>query len=156
MQRFQRIATTLAGPNAEGLNAQTVNDLLSMYVGAASQHVHRMSFVPDTQVTAFLSHLIQRDVTSPMFFPPLKLGGLGVGSAIRHPNTHGYHSVPRHRHPFSPRHHNSEPNLLNFKPHSHYRSAFLLLKPHGSALRQKEPHKRSGHHHPTALSQAAS
>ena len=59
-QRFQRIATTLADLNAEGLNAQTANDLLSMCVGAASQHVLRMSFVPereaqnfDTQVTAF-------------------------------------------------------------------------------------------------------
>ena len=42
-----------------------MNDLLTMYVGAASQHVLRMSFVPeeeslnfDTQVTAFWSHLI--------------------------------------------------------------------------------------------------
>ena len=31
-QRFQRIATTLADLNAEGLNAQAVNDLLTMYV----------------------------------------------------------------------------------------------------------------------------
>ena len=72
-QRFQRIAT-LADLN-EGHNAQTVNDLLSMYVGAASQHVLRMSFVPeeeaqnfDMQVMAFWSHLIQRDVISPFFF----------------------------------------------------------------------------------------
>ena len=28
---------------ADGLNVQTVNDLLTMYVGAASQHVLRMS-----------------------------------------------------------------------------------------------------------------
>ena len=38
-QRFQKIATTLADLNAEGLNAQAVNDPLTMYVGAASQHV---------------------------------------------------------------------------------------------------------------------
>ena len=44
-QRFQKIATTLADLDAEGLNVQTVNDLLTMYVGAASQHVFRMSFV---------------------------------------------------------------------------------------------------------------
>ena len=44
-QRFQRITTTLADLDAEGLNAQAVNDLLTMYVGAASQHVLRMSFV---------------------------------------------------------------------------------------------------------------
>ena len=75
-QRFQRIATTLADLNAEGLNAQAVNDLLTLYVGAASQHVLRMSFVPereahnfDRQVTTFWSHLIQRDITSPLFFP---------------------------------------------------------------------------------------
>ena len=61
-----------------------------MYFGAASQHVLRMSFVPeheaktfDTEVTAFWSHLIQRDVTSPLSFLLLKLGGLGVGSAVQ-------------------------------------------------------------------------
>ena len=35
-QRFQRIASTLADLNAEGLNAQTVNYLLTMYAGAAT------------------------------------------------------------------------------------------------------------------------
>ena len=56
---------TLADLNAEGLNAQTVNDLLTMYVGATSQQVLRMGFVSereaqnfDTQVTVFWSHLI--------------------------------------------------------------------------------------------------
>ena len=89
-QRFQKIATTLADLNAEGLNVQTVNDLLSMYVGAASQHVLRMSFVPeqeaqnfDRQVLTFWSRLMYRDITSPLFFLPLKLGGLGVGSAVQ-------------------------------------------------------------------------
>ena len=89
-QRVQRIATTLADLNAEGLNAQAVNDLLTMYVGAASQHVLRMSFVPeqeahnfDRQVTTFWSHFIQRDIASLLFFLHLKLGGLGVGSAVQ-------------------------------------------------------------------------
>ena len=89
-QRFQKIATTLADLNAEGLNVQAVNDLLTMFVGAASQHVLRMSFVPeqeahnfDRQVITFWSHLIQRDFASPLFFLPLKLGGLGVGSAVQ-------------------------------------------------------------------------
>ena len=61
-----------------------MNDLLTIDVGAASQHVLRVSFVPeqqarnfDRQVTSFWSHLIQRDVTSPLFFLPLKLGRLG-------------------------------------------------------------------------------
>ena len=89
-QRFQKIATTFADLNAEGLNVQTVNDLLTMYVGASSQHVLRMSFVPeqearnlDRQVTSFWSHLIHRDITSPLFFLLLKLGGLGVASAVQ-------------------------------------------------------------------------
>ena len=45
---------------------------LTMYVGAASQHVLRMNFVPeqeahifDRQVTTFWSRLIQRDIASP-------------------------------------------------------------------------------------------
>ena len=89
-QRFQKFATTLADLDAEGLNAQSGNDFLTMYVGAASQHVLRMNFVPeqeahnfDRQVIAFWSHLIQRDIASPLFFLPLKLGGLGVGSAVQ-------------------------------------------------------------------------
>ena len=89
-QRFQKIATTLADLNAEGLNVQTVNDLLTMYVGAASQHVLRMSFVPeqeaqnfDRQVLTYWSRLMHRDIASPLFFLPLKLGGLGVGSAVQ-------------------------------------------------------------------------
>ena len=71
-QRFQRIATTIADLNAEGLNAQSGNDFLTMYVCAASQHVLRMNFVPEQeahnfnrQVTTFWSHLIQRDIASP-------------------------------------------------------------------------------------------
>ena len=48
-QLFQRSATTLADLNAGGLNAQTVNDLLSMYVGAASQHAHKLRSRPGGQ-----------------------------------------------------------------------------------------------------------
>ena len=64
-----------------------------------------------------LVHLIQRDVTSPLFFLPLILGGLGVGSAVqRHAaapwrawqsviltlmaTTQSPDTVTRHRHPF--------------------------------------------------------
>ena len=89
-QRCQKIATTLADLNAEGLNVQTVNDLLTMYVGAASQHVLRMSFVLeqeaqnfDRQVITYWSRHMHRDIASPLFFLPLKLGGLGVGSAVQ-------------------------------------------------------------------------
>ena len=52
---------------------------------AASQHVLRMSFVPeqeaqnfDRQVITFWSRLMHRDIASPLFFLPLRLGGLGV------------------------------------------------------------------------------
>ena len=89
-QRFQRIATTLADPNADGLNAQAVNDLLTMCVGAASQHVLRMSFVPeqgtynfDRQVTTFLVPPYPTRHHLSVVFPTLKLGGLGVGSAVQ-------------------------------------------------------------------------
>ena len=75
IQRFQKIATTLADLNAEGLNVQTVNDLLTMYVGAASQHVLRLSFVLeqeaqnfDRQVITCWSRLMHRDIASPLFF----------------------------------------------------------------------------------------
>ena len=87
-RRFRDISATLAALNAAGLHAQTVNHLLTMYVGAASQCVLRMSFVPedegkrfDTEVVGFWSQLIQRDATSPLFHVPLKLGGLGIVSA---------------------------------------------------------------------------
>ena len=82
-QRFQKIATTLADLNDEGLNVQTVYDLLTMYVGGASQHVLRMSFVPeqeahnfDRQVMTFWSHLMHRDITSPLFFYTSSLADL--------------------------------------------------------------------------------
>ena len=83
-QCFQKIATTLADLNAEGLNVQTLNDLLTMYVGAASQHVLRMSFVPeqetrnfDRQVITYWSRLMHRDIASPLFFLPSSLVDLG-------------------------------------------------------------------------------
>ena len=82
-QRFQKIATTLADLNAEGLNVQTVTDLLTMYVGAASQYVLRMSFVSeqeaqnfDRQVMTFWSRLMHRDIASPLFFYPSSLADL--------------------------------------------------------------------------------
>ena len=91
IQRFQRIATTLADLNAEGLNAQAVNDLLTMYVGAGSQHVLRMSFVPEqrgsqlrqTGCVVLVPPCATRCHLSVVFFLPLELGGLGVGSAVQ-------------------------------------------------------------------------
>ena len=143
-QRFQRIATTLADLNAEGLNAQTENDLLTMYVGAASQHVLRMSFVPvqeahnfDRQVTTFWSHLMERDVTSPLFFLLLKLGGLGVGSAVQR--------APRLRDQLAQL--QTTLSLQMNKP------AFLL-KPLGAVLRLKNNTEETSLHHPKKPPQA--
>ena len=98
-QRFQKIATTLADLNAEGLNVQTVNDLLTMYVGAASQHVLRMSFVPeqeaqnfDRQVLTFWSRLMHRDIASPLCsFYPSSLVGLEL--ALQFNDTRLLHGV---------------------------------------------------------------
>ena len=49
----------------------------------------RARFVPeheartfDTGIIAFWSQLIKRDATFPLFFIPLKLAGLGIGSAV--------------------------------------------------------------------------
>ena len=80
---FRKLLLRLQTLNAEGLNVQTVKDLLTMYVGAASQHVLRMSFVPeqeaqnfDRQAITYWSRLMHRDIASPLFFLHLKLGGL--------------------------------------------------------------------------------
>ena len=137
-QRFQRIATTFADLNAEGLNVQTVNDLLTMYVGAASQHVLRMSFVPeqeahnfDREVMTFWSHLhaSQRHLSIILFTP--QTWRTAVGFAVeRHaaaPWRAWQHVIllgwqqPSHRTqtPFSMRHHDAEPNAHNSTPHIH-------------------------------------
>ena len=116
-QRFQKIATTLADLNAEGLNVQTVNDLLTMYVGAASQHVLRMSFVPeqeaqnfDRQVLTFWSRLMHRDITSQLFFSTSQTWRFWSGFccstaccssmacvAVSHPFIDDYNPISGHR-----------------------------------------------------------
>ena len=120
-QRFQKIATTLADLNAEGLHVQTVNDLLTMYVGAASQHVLRMSFVPeqeaqnfDRQVLTFWSRLMHRDITSQLFFSTPQAWWFWSGFccsttcgcpmacvAVDHPFIDVYYPISGHRFTFS-------------------------------------------------------
>ena len=87
---FRKLPPRLQTLTLKDSNVQTVNDLLTMYVGAASQHVLRMSFVSeqeaqnfDRQVITYWSRLMHRGIASPLFFLPLKLGGLGVGSAVQ-------------------------------------------------------------------------
>ena len=60
--------------NQAGLKMQTVNDLLTMYVGDGSRHALRMTFVPETEadsfdaeIVAFWSQLIGRDATCHCF-----------------------------------------------------------------------------------------
>ena len=72
IRRFRDVSAALAELNAADLHEQTVNDLLTVYVRAASQHMLRVSCVPedeaersDTEVIGFWSQLIQRDATSP-------------------------------------------------------------------------------------------
>ena len=88
--RFRNISTIMRDHNRAGLKMQTVNDLLTMYVGAASQHALRTTFVPfeeaasfDNEIVAYWSQLAGRDVTSPLFHLPLRMGGLRVGSAVQ-------------------------------------------------------------------------
>ena len=70
-RRFQTISAILRELNRAGLKMQTVNDLLTMYVGAASQHALRTTFVPeeeassfDNEIVFYWSQLAGRDVTS--------------------------------------------------------------------------------------------
>ena len=88
--RFRNLSTIMRDLNQAGLKMQTVNDLLTMYVGAASQHALRTTFVPfeeavsfDNEIGAYWSQLAGRDVSSPLFHLPLRMGGIGVGSAVQ-------------------------------------------------------------------------
>ena len=52
-RRFQNISAILRELNQAGLRMQTFNDLFTMYVGAASQHALRTSFVPKEEAASF-------------------------------------------------------------------------------------------------------
>ena len=159
-QRFQKIATTLADLNAEGLNVQTVNDLLTMYVGAASQHVLRMSFVPeqeaqnfDRQVMTFLSRLMHRDIASPLFFSTPQAwwtwggfcGSTSCGCpmarvAVDHSHVDGNNPISGYRLTVQFNTTTTELNSLNSNPHLSQqmnKRAHSNFKPLGAALRLK-------------------
>ena len=148
-----------------------------MYFGAASQHVVRMSFVPeeeaknfDTQVTAFWSQLTQGDVTSAFFFLPLKLGGHGVGSAVQRHAAAPWRawqsiiptSMATTQSWDTDTLSNTAPQLraqlaqLQTTVSLQMNKAAFLLKPLGSALRQRTTQKEASHHNPTTCPQAAS
>ena len=88
--RFRNISAIMRDLNQAGRKMQTVNDLLTLYVGAASQQALRTHFVPlqeavsfDREIVAYWSQLAGRDVSSPLFHLPLRMGGLGMGSAVQ-------------------------------------------------------------------------
>ena len=108
-QRFQNMSAILRELNLAGLRVQTENDLLTMYVGAASQHALRTTFVPkeeaasfDNEIAFYWSQLAHRDAT-PLFHLPLRMCGRGGlrgtttrcssmdSLAINHPHPHGSH-----------------------------------------------------------------
>ena len=52
-RRFQNISAILRELYQAGLKMQTVNDLLTVYVGAASQNALRMTFVLEAESFCF-------------------------------------------------------------------------------------------------------
>ena len=138
IQRFRSISATLRELNQAGLKMQTVNDLLTVYVGAASQHALRTTFVPfeeavsfDKEIVSYWSQLAGRDVTSPLFHLPLRMGAPGVGSAAhRHaaPPWTAWHSIiptlmeateSQTSTPYSPPHPSYGANFTNYKLRYH-------------------------------------
>ena len=103
----------------------------------------------------FWSHLIQHDITSPLFFLPLKLGGLGVGCgstpcccpmarvAVDHSHTNGNNPVTGHRFLFSatPRPRSQQAQLQTTLSIQMNKPAFQL-KPLGAALRLQTTQKK--------------
>ena len=165
-RRFQNVSAIMRELNQAGHKMQTVNDLLT---GAASQHALRTTFVPetearslDTEIVAYCSQLAGRDVTSPLFHLPLRMGGLGLGSAVQrhtaapmdslainHPHPNGRHRHSRHgppvcgnAHPARPA---SPPPNQTRPPNEH------TLHPPGTSGRTA-PHtwhpKNTGQRHP--------
>ena len=151
-QRFQSISATLRELNQAGLKMQTVNDLLTMYVGAASQHALRTTFRAvceeavsfDKEIVSYWSQLAGRDVTSPLFHLPLRMGGLGVGSAV-------------HRHAAAPwtAWHSIIPTLMEatespdiglpVRPHTHPTGPTSPTTGYAGTTKWTHPHSFSNH-----------
>ena len=88
-RRFQNISAILREHYQAGLKMQTVNDLLTVYVGAASQHTLRTTFDPeaesfcfDAEIVACRSQLVGRDTTSPLFHLPLRISAVQRHAAV--------------------------------------------------------------------------
>ena len=154
---------------AEGLCVQ--NDLLSMYVGAASQHLLRMSFVPeqeaknfDTQVAAFRSQLIQCDATYPLFFFASQAWVLRIGSAVQRHAAAPWRArqsvnptLMATTHPY--KHCTTTPSpTCSTSNHTLTTDEQASLPPQTTWLSPspKSHTKEAGHHNPTTIPQAAS
>ena len=88
-RRFRNISAIVRELNQAGLKTQTVNDLLTMYVEAASQHALRMIFVPDVEAKSFdTTHWKGRHI--PIVSPAAPDGRLGAA-----PWTAGQSVIPR-------------------------------------------------------------
>ena len=88
-RRFQNISAILRELNQAGLQMQTVNDLLTVYVGAASQHTLRTTFDPeaesfcfDSEIAACRSQLVDRDTSSSLFHWPLRISAVQRHAAV--------------------------------------------------------------------------
>ena len=79
-RRFQNISATLREHYQAGLKMQTVNDLLTVYVGAASQHTLRTTFDPEAE--SFCFDAVGRDTTSPLFHLPLRISAVQRHAAV--------------------------------------------------------------------------
>ena len=169
-QRFQNISAILTELNQAGLKMQTVNDLLTMYVGAASQHALRTTFVPkeeaasfDNEIASYWSQLAGRDVTSPIIPPPVTYGrtrgglrGAATrcspmdGLAINHPHLHGSHWLTRLGLPICPHTHSTESATPT---PNHIGSANERTLPSTQITRRGTPNTRvsksTGQHDPT-------
>ena len=114
IQRFRKISTILRELNQASLKMQTVNDLLTMYVGAASQHALRTTFVPKEEAVSFDNEIVQLVAACrqrrhlPTIPPPITYGrtwGGLRGAATRRspldslathdPHPHGCHWLTR-------------------------------------------------------------
>ena len=94
-ERFQNISAILRELNQAGLKMQTVNDLLTMYVGAASQHALRTTFERSASITRSCStgHSSQAE-TSPSHYSASPYVWADSGWAPRYSDTLLPHGRP--------------------------------------------------------------
>ena len=58
MLRFRNVSTIMRELNQAGHKMQTVNDLLTIYLGTASQHALRTTLVPEEEAASFDNEIV--------------------------------------------------------------------------------------------------